>query len=55
MGRISDKMWELYNEYSIKGVLIISRSDFEREIERIDIQLSEKKHSHKTDSKEKKQ
>ena len=41
MGKIEDKMWELWNEYStIKDVLIISRRDFKREIERIDIQLS---------------
>jgi len=54
MGRISDKMWELYNEYGTKGVLIISREDFKREIERIDIQLSGKEISDKTGEKDEK-
>ena len=35
---LKDNLWQLYNEYSIKGVLIISREDFHREVERICIQ-----------------
>ncbi len=36
--KLNDGLWELYNEYCIKGVMIISHSDFKREAERISIQ-----------------
>jgi hypothetical protein len=36
--KLNHSLWELYNEYSIKGVMIISRADFKREAERISIQ-----------------
>lgn len=35
---LNSNLWQLYNEYSVKGVMIISRADFKREIERICIQ-----------------
>ena len=51
MGKITNKLWELYNEYSgLHGVLIISKEDFKREIERIEIQLSGEELTQKTGS-----
>ena len=35
---LNDNLWQLYNEYCIKGVMIISYNDFKGEIERICIQ-----------------
>ncbi len=35
---LDDNLWQLYNEYSVKGVMIISHADFKKEIERICIQ-----------------
>lgn len=32
---LDDNLWQLYNEYSVKGVMIISHADFKKEIERI--------------------
>jgi len=39
--RLIDNLWELYNQYSFKGVMIISYESFKKEIERI-IKTSEK-------------
>lgn len=36
--RLNASLWELYNKYSINGIMIISRADFKRETERISIQ-----------------
>ncbi len=35
---LNDNLWQLFNQYSFKGVMIISHGDFKREIERICIQ-----------------
>ncbi len=32
---LDDNLWQLYNYYGIRGVMIISRADFKKEIERI--------------------
>jgi len=37
--RLNYALWQIYNEFSNKGVMIISRADWEREIERISIQF----------------
>lgn len=39
--RLVDNLWNLFNEYSFKGVMIISHENFKREIERV-IKTSEK-------------
>ena len=39
---IFDALWLLYNEHSINGVMIISYTDFKKELERIYIRNSEK-------------
>ena len=36
--KLNNSLWELYNEHSVKGVMIISHTDFKREAERISIQ-----------------
>ena len=42
MGNVCNKLWEMYNNYSnIKRVLIISREDFDMEINRIEKELEE--------------
>ena len=35
---LDDNLWQLYNEYSIKGIMIISYADFKKAVERIYIQ-----------------
>lgn len=35
---LSDNLWELFNTYSINGIMMISHADFKRNIERICIQ-----------------
>ena len=35
---LNDNLWQLFNEYSTNGVMIISHEDFKKEIERICIQ-----------------
>jgi hypothetical protein len=39
--RLKQQLWELYNEFCIKGVMIISRENWELEIYRISAQFTE--------------
>jgi len=38
--RVISQIWELYNENSVNGILIISREKFTKELKRIEIQNS---------------
>jgi hypothetical protein len=43
MTNLKDSLWEVYNDYTLHGVMIISYEDFRREIERICLQEEQRR------------